>query len=149
VVVGFLGVVLWVSFPVRSAGEPRGATFVADLQRRFDEAHEGRFGHSNPGAPIEFVAVRSTGLGDLGRIEPKALDAGDLGAQLPVERKEVVFDGRAVEAQIVRRDDLPVGVTLAGPAVVVESTSTTVVPPGQSLSVDAYGALVLQTNAGA
>jgi N-methylhydantoinase A len=68
---------------------------------------------------------------------------------VPVERKEVVFDGRGVEAQIVRRDDLPVGVTLAGPAVVVESTSTTVVPPGQSLSVDAYGALVLQTNAGA
>jgi N-methylhydantoinase A len=145
----YIGQEYTLTIPLRSADEPRGETFVADLQRRFDEAHEGRFGHSNPGAPIEFVAVRSTGLGDLGRIEPKALDGDGRAGELPVERKEVVFDGRAVEAQIVRRDDLPVGVTLAGPAVVVESTSTTVVPPGQSLSVDAYGALVLQTNAGA
>jgi N-methylhydantoinase A len=145
----YIGQEYTLTIPVLSADEPRGETFVADLQRRFDETHEGRFGHSNPGAPIEFVAVRSTGLGDLGRIEPKALEADGGAGELPVERKPVVFDGQPVEAAIVRRDDLPVGVTLAGPAVVVESTSTTVVPPGQSLTVDAYGALVLQTNAGA
>ena len=29
-----------------------------------------RFGHANPGAPVEVVVVRSMALGDLGRIEP-------------------------------------------------------------------------------
>jgi N-methylhydantoinase A len=144
----YIGQEYTLTIGVVSAGEPRGERFAADLQDRFDRAHEARFGHSNPGAPIEFVAVRSTGLGDLGRIEVAALDGGgtlDAGA---IERKRVVFGGQEVEAAIVRRDDLPVGVTLDGPAIVVEPTATTVVPPGQRLAVDRYGALVLQTTAG-
>jgi N-methylhydantoinase A len=141
----YIGQEYTLTIPVLSADEPRGDTFTADLQARFDTTHGARFGHANPGAPIEFVAARSTGLGDKGRIEPTALDS-DAGAEYPTERKEVVFGGAPVQATIVRRDDLPVGVSIDGPAVVVESTATTVVPPGQRLTVDPFGALVLQTD---
>jgi N-methylhydantoinase A len=141
----YIGQEYTLTIPVLSADEPRGDTFTADLQARFDTTHAARFGHANPGAPIEFVAARSTGLGDKGRIEPTALDS-DAGAAYPTERKEVVFGGAPVQATIVRRDDLPVGVSIDGPAVVVESTATTVVPPGQRLTVDPFGALVLQTD---
>jgi N-methylhydantoinase A len=141
----YIGQEYTLTIPVLSADEPRGDTFTADLQARFDTTHAARFGHANPGAPIEFVAARSTGLGDKGRIEPTALDS-DAGAEYPTERKEVVFGGAPVQATIVRRDDLPVGVSIDGPAVVVESTATTVVPPGQRLTVDPFGALVLQTD---
>ena len=142
----YIGQEYTLTIPVHSADEPRGERFRADLQERFDTTHEARFGHSNPGAPIEFVAARSTGLGDLGRIEPAPLAGGGTLDDVPIERREVVFDGVAQQAAIVRRDDLPAGVELDGPAVVVESTATTVVPPGQRLRVDAHGALVIETD---
>jgi N-methylhydantoinase A len=142
----YIGQEYTLTIPVLTAGEPRGETFRADLQARFDTTHESRFGHANPGAPIEFVAARSTGLGDLGRIEPAALASDADGAEFPVQRTPVVFGGELVDTAVVRRDDLPVGVVIDGPAVVVESTATTVVPPGQRLTVDAFGALVLQTD---
>jgi N-methylhydantoinase A/oxoprolinase/acetone carboxylase beta subunit len=41
------------------------------------------------------------------------------------------------------RSRLPVGSTLSGPAVVFQVDSTTVVPPGWSLRVDASGSLLL------
>ncbi|HWV87879.1 MAG TPA: hydantoinase/oxoprolinase family protein [Capillimicrobium sp.] len=142
----YIGQEYTLTIPVLSADEPRGDGFRNDLQQRFDTAHEGRFGHSNPGAPVEFVAARSTGLGDLGRVEPAPLEGGGSLDDVPIQRRDVVFDGVARPAAIVRRDDLPVGVQLDGPAVVVESTATTVVPPGQRLRVDAHGALVIETD---
>jgi N-methylhydantoinase A len=47
------------------------------------------------------------------------------------------------EASIYERDDLPPGFECAGPVIVEEPTSTTLVPPGTRLSVDALGNLLL------
>ena len=121
--------------------------FVADLQRRFDETHEADSATATPERRSSSSPLRSTALGDLGRIEPNAPDAQAAAGDLPVERKDVVFDGRRAEAAIVRRDDLPVGVTWPAPP----SSSRRPPPPwcrrAESLTVDAYGALVLQINA--
>jgi N-methylhydantoinase A len=92
------------------------------------------------------VAARSTGLGDLGRAAPRPLAEGELAADAGL-RQPVVFDGEPVDALVVRRDDLPAGSRLSGPAVVVEPTATTVVPPGMTLEVDRYGSLVIHADA--
>jgi N-methylhydantoinase A len=44
---------------------------------------------------------------------------------------------------MIQREDLPVGAVVEGPAIVSESTATTVVPPGATLRVDPFGALVI------
>ena len=54
-------------------GDPLAAGFVEEVSQRFHEAHDARYGHSNPGAPVEFVVVRTTLLGELGRAEPERL----------------------------------------------------------------------------
>jgi N-methylhydantoinase A len=48
------------------------------------------------------------------------------------------------EAAIYERDRLPVGATVEGPAVVEEPASTTVVFPGQKLTMDEYGFLHIE-----
>jgi N-methylhydantoinase A len=58
-------------------------------------------------------------------------------------RRPVVFDGVALRAAVVRRDDLGWGDRLAGPAVVCEYSATTLVPPRWRLAVDRVGGLVL------
>ena len=61
---------------LESADEPRGEGFAEALSGRFHDAHRIRFGHANPGAPVEAVVVRSTALGEVGRVEPATLDDG-------------------------------------------------------------------------
>ena len=123
------------------AGEPLEDDFATSLSGRFDEAHQTRFGHANPGAPIEVVVVRSTALGDKGRAEPVAMDGA--GAEFPSSQRRVAFDRELHEALMVWRDDLPRDAVVAGPAVISEDTATTVVPPGARAVVDRYGTLVV------
>jgi N-methylhydantoinase A len=127
--------------PLTGASEPLDGEFAAALSGRFDDAHQTRFGHANPGAPIEIVVVRSTALGDKGRAEPVAMDGA--GAEYPSSSRRVTFDREAHDALMVWRDDLPRDAVVTGPAVISEDTATTVVPPGARAVVDRYGALVI------
>jgi N-methylhydantoinase A len=136
----YVGQEYTLTIPLLSAAEPRGPSFHDDLARRFDEAHDQSFGHANPGAPVELVALRSTGLGDLGRVQPQRLER-DAGAAYAYEERPIVFGRLERSARIVRRDALVPGGIVDGPAVIVEATATTVVPPGSTLQVDDFGHL--------
>ena len=140
--VRYVGQEYTLTIPLASSAEPRNEGFAATLSARFDEAHEQRFGHANQGAPIELVAVRSTGLGDLGRAEPQPLEQTGA-ANYAYEELAIVFGRRERTARVARREDLVAGAVVEGPAVIVEATATTVVPPGSTLRVDAFGALVI------
>jgi N-methylhydantoinase A len=131
------------TIPVERADEPSSSAFDEALAARFHIAHDTRFGHSNPGAPLELVVVRATALGDLGRVDPQrsGLDANP---SYPVAERQVVFGRRERTTSIVRRDDLVPGATVAGPAVIVEQTATTVVPPGCTARVDEIGTLLIE-----
>jgi N-methylhydantoinase A len=52
--------------------------------------------------------------------------------------------GERINALIVRRDKLPVGTVLDGPAVVVEDDTSTLVPEGFRLTVNGHAYLVMQ-----
>ncbi len=144
--VRYMGQEYTLTIPLLSAAEPRERSFDEELARRFDEAHERRFGHANPGAPIELVALRSTALGDLGRARPQQF-ARQVGSAYEYNEQSVVFGRVERNARMVRRDALAPGAMVDGPAVIVEATATTVVPPGSRLEVDEFGGLVIAVGA--
>ena len=64
------------------------------------------------------------------------------------ERRRVFFAGDGwLEAPIYDRAKLGFGAEAAGPLVVEEPTTATVVCPGQTLRVDQYGNLIIETEA--
>jgi N-methylhydantoinase A len=132
--------------PLLDADEPTTPGFVAAVAERFAELHESRYGHANLGAPIEFVTLRTTAFGDLGQPAPQQWPAAE-SATFPYELQDVVFGGEPREALVVRRDDLLVGHTFDGPAVVLEDTATTVVPPDHTVTVDSIGSLIIRKDA--
>lgn len=136
-----------VTIPLQNATEPLDLRFREILPARFDEAHRARYGHSNPGAPIEIVTLRSTAVGDLGRPKPNPAELRP-DATFPSESRDVIFNGVPRPTKFIRRRDLAAGVTVDGPAVVVEQTATTVIPPGARLRVDPIGALILSVGKG-
>ena len=62
----------------------------------------------------------------------------------PHEIRPVVFDGEPRPTTVARRDDLFAGHVFDGPAVIVEDTATTVIPPGYTVSVDDIGTLLIR-----
>ena len=62
-------------------------------------------------------------------------------------RRAVSFAGAFGAVPIYDRERLPSGAWLAGPAVIEESGSTTVVPPGWALQVLGSGDLLMQRKA--
>ncbi|MBI3014819.1 MAG: hydantoinase/oxoprolinase family protein [Candidatus Tectomicrobia bacterium] len=125
-----------VSVPVSSL---RGPEDLAELARRFHEAHHRRYGHMAGGEPIEIVNFKVTGIGVIPKPAMKtfALSSGRLPS--PEEVRQVYFDSRnSLPVPVFRRSLLEPGARIEGPAVIEEKTSTTVLYPGQSARLDEY-----------
>jgi N-methylhydantoinase A len=122
---------------------PSQDTFADSAARLFDAAHLSRFGHANPGAPIEIVTLRATVLGELSRPDPVPLEAAT-DAAYPFETRQIVFGKTEHATPVVRRDALRPGMVVPGPAVILEQTATTVLPPGTITTVEPYGSLIVQ-----
>ncbi len=118
------------------------AELLAELPERFAEAHEVRYGHSNPAEDVEFVNLRMTARGLLGRPSPSVLDAG--AAPEPAATERTWFDGEWLDTPVYRRERLGAAAVVAGPAIVLEDACTTLVPPAWSATVSTHGHLVLR-----
>ena len=117
---------------------------LAALRRRFEETYQARYGHANPEAGLETVNLRLTALGDTGR--PLLSDGyrPDRPSDRPLRTGPVLFASGSFPTGRFDRTALPPGCSISGPAVVQESTATTVIPPGGSATIDAYGCLIIQ-----
>jgi len=119
-----------------------GALSVA--AERFHERHRERFGHANPGEPLELVGLR---LRARGLVDPPTLRApagADTLADARRETRRVAWADGAGETPVYERDRLPAEGTLDGPAVVEGCETTILVPPDATARVDGRGTLVLE-----
>jgi N-methylhydantoinase A len=121
------------------------AAAMTALAERFHAAHERAYTYALRGEPVMVTNVRLDAVGrqptptlEEWRVHGSAADA-------LIQRRPALMSLQAgfVETPVYDRDRLGVGVTLAGPCIVEEPTSTTVVQAGQRLSVDRFGNLIL------
>lgn len=114
---------------------------LEEVKERFHALHEQAYTFRLD-SPIEFVNFHLTALGVVTKPEIPRVNGG---ASLQDARKgerQVDFGELGFQkAAIYERDRLPVGEPVAGPAVVEEPSSVTVVFPGQVLTMDEYGFL--------
>jgi N-methylhydantoinase A len=59
------------------------------------------------------------------------------------DRRQVIFGRKMMETQVVHRVNLQPGDIFTGPAIVEETSCTTVIPPGYQANVDAYGNMII------
>jgi len=121
---------------------------VDAMFERFHKLHEAEYGHFFAESPIEIVNVRITGTGPTPKIDrPEPATGGSLGAAL-IKTDRTLFrvgDGlKEVETAFYRREALPVEEAFDGPAIVLQTDSTTVVPPDHSATADRHGNLIIR-----
>jgi N-methylhydantoinase A len=134
------------SLDLRYAGQgyelpvPWSADFVSNFHR----THEQRYGYADERRQVEVVNARvrmiaTTAPIDFARHE---LKAGN-GSRAILKRKPVYF-GEWIAGTVYDRDALYPGDRFSGPAVIVEYSATTFLPPDCIATVDAYSNLVIE-----
>ena len=120
---------------------------VDGLEERFNGLHEQLYGFRMHGTATEIVNLRSVGFGTVPKPELPVGDAGDADAAAAVaDEHQVWFGGEQHATRIYDRARLQPGMSFAGPAIVTEFDSTTVVLPGYSAAVDVNFNLLITPN---
>ena len=109
------------------------------LAQAFHEAHRRRYGHMAVNEAIEIVNFKVTAVGEIPKPQLKPASVRTGAAAKPIETRQAHFGREGlIDTPVFRRGDLAPGTKLAGPAVIEEQTSTTVLGPGHTARVDAY-----------
>ena len=120
--------------------------FNENFVETFHNYHEKFFGYKNIGKPTEIVNIRLRCRGYLEKPQFKktGLKKKELNKEAVLEKRKVYFsESEPLDTMIINRDKLEAGNIFIGPAVVVEYTSTIVIPPKWEVKVDEYGNMVL------
>lgn len=108
---------------------------AATLKEAFLAEYRRSYGHCDPEALIETVNIRLRVSARLAQGE--ANDATRPGGGDATDHAQVWFDKTGpLETPIHARATLPAGATLAGPAIITQLDSTTVVPPDATIRID-------------
>jgi N-methylhydantoinase A len=119
-------------------------SFLAGLIDAFHAAHRRTFGYDYAGQQkVELVNFCASGFGLIERPHLPKVPVYD-GVPEPKSRRSIYFDGSFRDTPIYDRAALSPGAEIAGPAVVEEFGSTSVVFPGQRLAVDPHGILIIR-----
>ena len=119
-----------------------------EMKARFEDAHRRRYGFVMPekALVIEAASVEAVGAMDEAS-NPFATGAGNgvrPSVPTPVASATVHLGGTDHETPVFRREALGVDDAVNGPAIILESTATTVVEPGWQARLASSGDLVLE-----
>ena len=117
----------------------------AGLRSRFDDAHRRAYGYAAPDVEVQLLNLR---LAVVFPLERPRLPAGArrAGAGSPPFETRKIYSAAsqdALEYRVVARADLYAGDVVDGPAAVEEAGTTTIIEPGDRLTVEDHGCLVI------
>lgn len=120
---------------------------LEELNKRFHAIHEQHYTFKLDGNPTEIVNLHLVALGKVSKPNLAELQATDRSIEdAIIEMRPVYFENAGwVDTTVYERELLGPDMEIEGPAIVEEATTSTVVYPGQSLTVDKYGNLIIQT----
>jgi N-methylhydantoinase A len=132
----------------RGQGYELNIPYGPEMVSAFHALHERRYGFANHDRSVDIVNIRVRIAAPAEAFDPprQEIIEGDGSAAL-VGTRTVYFDGTPHETRLYERDTLHAGDTFAGPAIISEYSSATILPPGDVLRVDAFKNLVIEVHA--
>ena len=120
-----------------------------DFRETFHRQHERLYGYCNRDKPVEVVNLRLRAVGAQEKPNfPRLPQAGrEISDDALLGENRVYFDREPLMAKVIARDRLGYGNIFRGPAIVVEYSSTIVVPPFATAEVDHLGNIILTLDA--
>lgn len=129
------------------------AQVLAVAVQRFHSLHQQYGGHAMPERPAEAVSLRLKLVGATGQSAAHEATASlspptePVASPVPLQTVQAALAAETPEQQaaaLYDRAALPPGAVLAGPAVLVQLDTTTIVPPGWRATIDGAGHALLE-----
>lgn len=117
------------------------ASAYGAIRRAFEEVYSARYTQVPAEAELEILSFRVRASDATPKLSIKQADIPQSGEAALKGHRKTYFGEGFVDAGIYDRYRLTPGVTVEGPAIIEERESTTVVPPGDTLTVDEAGNL--------
>jgi N-methylhydantoinase A len=134
---------LEVALPWARLDEPR----MTELRDLFLDQYGRLYGegvaYAEAGLDIAGLRVDAVGRVEKPQLQPAAADEGPASSTVK-GRREAWFEGGFIATPVHDGPALRPGTTLTGPAIIEDSFTTVVLPPGSTLIVDAYRNLVIK-----
>ncbi|MBJ2064935.1 hydantoinase/oxoprolinase family protein [Serratia odorifera] len=115
---------------------------ITALRAAFNAHHQRLFGHHDPQAMVQIIALRLVIVSPTPKPALMTLAACD-GPVEVLRQVDAWIDGRWWQVDAVSRATLRAGHQFAGPAIVMQDDCTTCVPPGMQVNVDTFGNLLI------
>ena len=121
---------------------------AGEIKQRFFAEHERAYGFHNPADPMEIVNFRLIAIGKLRQPAARPGEARKSGKAEASSRRKVWFTADTEQdTPVYDRATLMPGDTIAGPAVIEQIDSTTLLFPGDRATVDPYLNLTVEISA--
>ncbi len=131
------------SYSLEIPFDPNVPALADRLYEDFLVAHDRVYGHAVR-VPAKIVGIRTIHQADGSEtIDEMRFAPSSHSTELGTRRIWVAGHAQAVEARVLRRDALPAGFRFAGPALVQQPDTTTLVEPDWSGVVDEAGNIIL------
>ncbi len=130
----------------------RGQSYELDVAltpgfiEEFHTAHHRTFGHSAPDSPVEVVNLRLRSSAAGPSMAPHKIGRSTK-SSAPVAQIDTLVDDKIRRVPVYLRENFVAGAKLAGPAMIVELSSTSYVAPEFAMRVDDFGNLHLEMRA--
>ncbi len=116
------------------------AEALPDIRARFAAAYAARYTSVYDGVGVQAISFRVRCRGPVPRLSLTEAGGGSAGSAHKGTRRAWFGDG-FVETPVYDRYALSAGADVQGPAIIEEREATTIIPPGDSVTVDAAGTL--------
>jgi len=126
---------------------PAGKADPATLRAAFDATYTALFGRIIPRLEIE-VVTWTLGLAQRHDQPSRSATPKPTGAAIPIGTRRMIESetGEVVTAQVYPRNAIPPGASVAGPAVILEDGTTTVIPSGRTARIGADSEIIIEGN---
>ena len=114
---------------------------LEDINKSFHETYEKQYGHSTPEGPCEFINLRLIAMGQIeksGSIKSAGEDT-----TIVESKREVIFNQKPHQTDVFNRQKIETNKKFNGPAIIEESTATTIIPPNYNIVKDDFGNIII------
>ena len=112
-----------------------------EINNNFHKTYEKQYGHSTPEGPSEFINLRLIATGKIKKTDSVKSIEND--KTIKDSKRKIIFNQKEYETKIYARHNIRVNESFEGPAVIEESTATTVIPPNYSIVKDEFGNIII------
>jgi len=124
---------------------PTTVATVAAIVEMFHGLHQRLYSFADRVSPVEIVNLRVRAVGVMDKVRLAEIESAGGSPPQPAATRRVHVGGQLHESvPAYRRETLRAGHRIAGPAIVDQLDTTTLIPPGYAGEVDKFGNIVLR-----